>query len=341
MNRRTPTLRVAALAIAFAAVLAACGSEGSSTSSSSTTSAATGGTSPSGSAPGGTAPAGDTIASTFTLGGPAECPERPLCQLGLEETYGLAFADFKALDALGPLTVAALANDDIQVAVLLTTDGNITANGWVLLEDDKGLQPAENVTPVFNEAIATEYGDELETLVDGVSEKITTEDLTELNQKVTVDKEDAADVAREWVDENASSSGEAKTGSPIVVGSANFDENAILAEIYAAVLEDNGYPVERKLRIGSREVYFPALERGEVSLIPEYTGSLLTFLDTGTDATSDNEATYDAVVEGLDGRGVVAFAFAPAEDKNGFVVTKETAEEYSLSTISDLAKPAP
>ena len=334
MNQRPRTLRAAALALVIVAVLAACGSEGSSG-----TQTGSGGGS-SGSTPSGSTVDGATLASTFVLGGPPECPERPLCQLGLEETYGLAFKDFKALDALGPLTVAALGNGDIQVAVLLTTDGNITANGWVLLEDDKGLQPAENVVPVLNQAVATEYGAELQTLLDGVSDKITTENLTELNQKVTVDKEDAADVARAWVDENASGTGAEKTGAPIVVGSANFDENAILAEIYAAVLEDNGYPVERKLRIGSREVYFPALERGEVSLIPEYTGSLLTFLDTGTDATSDSDATYEAVTKGLEGRGVVAFAFSGAEDKNGFVVTKETADEYGLVTISDLAKSA-
>jgi osmoprotectant transport system substrate-binding protein len=332
------TLRSVALAVAIVAVLAACGSEGSSNNTSTADNGTTGGSTPSGSAV-----ATDTLAGTFVLGGPPECPERPFCQQGLEETYGLVFKDFKALDPGGPLTVAALTNGDIQVGLLFTTDGNITANDWVLLEDDKNLQPSDNVTPVFNDTIATEYGDDLETLVDSVSEKITTDDLTQLNQKVTVDKEDAADVAAAWVAENvpAGTAVTPKTGTTIVVGSANFDESAILAEIYAKVLKDNGYPVETKLKIGSREIYFPALESGEVSMIPEYAGTLLAFLDENTPASTDPDTTYASLTKALEGRTVVAFASAPAEDKNGFVVTKETAEKYDLTKTSDLAQPAP
>jgi osmoprotectant transport system substrate-binding protein len=341
MTTRTRTIRAAALALAIVAVLAACGSEGSSGGTSSG-GGGSNGTTPSGSTPGST-PAGDTLAGTFVLGGPPECPERPFCQVGLEKTYGLVFKDFTALDAGGPLTVAALEKGDIQVGLLFTTDGNIPAKGFVLLEDDKSLQPSDNVTPVFNKAIADEYGDDLQTLVDGVSEKITTEDLTALNQKVTIDQEDAADVASAWVEENvpAPSSATPKTGTTIIVGSANFDESAILAEIYAKALKDAGYPVETKLKIGSREVYFPALERGEVGMIPEYAGTLLAFLDESTPASTDPDETYASLTKALQDRTVVAFASAPAEDKNGFVVTKDTADTYDLTKISDLAQPAP
>src|SRR4051794_1998130 len=98
MHTRARTMRVAALALVIAAVLAACGSEGSSTNTGSGGSnGTTAGTTAGGSS--GSAPAGDTIASTFVLGGPPECPERPFCQQGLEDIYGLAFKDFKALDA--------------------------------------------------------------------------------------------------------------------------------------------------------------------------------------------------------------------------------------------------
>jgi osmoprotectant transport system substrate-binding protein len=195
---------------------------------------------------------------------------------------------------------------------------------------------------VVNKATADEYGSDLETLLDGVSAKITTEDLTELNQKVTVDKEDAAAAAEAWVSENvpAPSDAAAKSGTPIVVGSANFDESAILAEIYAKVLTDNGYTVEKKLKVGSREIYFPAVESGEISLVPEYAGTLLAFLDESTPASTDADETYASLTTALEGRPVVAFASSPAEDKNGFVVTKETADEYGLTKTSDLAKPA-
>lgn len=336
MRQRTRTVWVTALALALVAVLAACGSEGSSTDSGS------GGGSGGTAMPGGSAPAAETLASTYVLGGPPECPERPFCQQGLEETYGLVFSDFRALDAGGPLTVAALENGDIQVGLLFTTDGNIAAKGWVLLEDDEGLQPSDNVTPVVNDAIATEYGEDLASLLDEISAKLTTETLTELNQKVTVDLEDAADVAQAWVaDNDLPTSDEAKTGSPIVVGSANFDENVILAEIYADVLEANGYTVETKLRVGSREIYFPAVESGEISIVPEYAGTLLAFLDENTPASTDADETYASLTTALEGRSVVAFASAPAENKNGFVVTKETADQYNLVKISDLAQAAP
>jgi osmoprotectant transport system substrate-binding protein len=61
------------------------------------------------------------------LGGPPECPERPFCQIGLRDTYGLEFAEFRPLDVGGPLTVAALENGDIDVGLLLTSDPNITS----------------------------------------------------------------------------------------------------------------------------------------------------------------------------------------------------------------------
>ena len=118
----------------------------------------------------------------LVLGGPPECPTRPYCEIGLTKTYGLTFKSFKPLDAGGPLTVAALKSGSIQVGLLFTTSGAIAGNGWVLLKDDKNLQPADNVTPVLNNKITTAYGKPLEDLVNGVSAKITTQVLTDLNK---------------------------------------------------------------------------------------------------------------------------------------------------------------
>jgi osmoprotectant transport system substrate-binding protein len=129
-----------------------------------------------------------------------------------------------------------------------------------------------------------------------------------------------------------------KTGPTIVVGSANFSENVILAEIYAQVLSNNGYTVEKKLKVGSREIYFPAVEKGEISLVPDYAGTLLVFLDKNAAASTDAAKTYESLTKALSGKTVTALKSAPAEDKNGFVVTKETADKYKLTKISDLAK---
>ena len=89
----------------------------------------------------------------MVLGGPPECPKRPYCLIGLKDTYGLTFKSFKPLDVGGPLTVAALDQNKIQVATLFTTNGAIASKGWVLLKDDKHLQPADNVTPLLRNEI--------------------------------------------------------------------------------------------------------------------------------------------------------------------------------------------
>ena len=110
--------------------------------------------------------------------------------------------------------------------------------------------------------------------------KITTEGLTELNKQTGIDKKDSDDVAQQWLDDNSFKVVKrvAKTGPTITVGSGDFGETITLANIYADWLQRNGYPVKKKLDIGSREIYFPALQRGEIDLVPEYAGTLLTYL---------------------------------------------------------------
>jgi osmoprotectant transport system substrate-binding protein len=329
VRNSTRALRATAVAAVLAVALAACGSSGSSSSSSTSTTA-----------PGAKA----TIAGTMTLGGPPECPTRPYCQIGLEKTYGLHFKSFKPLDPGGPLTVAAIKNGSVQVGLLFTTSGAIAGNGWVLLKDDKNLQPADNVTPVLNNKITAAYGKDLEDLVNKVSAKITTEALTALNKQTDIDQKDPAAVAADFNKTNGflpPTPVPAKTGPTITVGSADFTEDATLAEIYAGVLKANGYPVKTKLKIGSREIYLPALKKGEVSFIPDYAGSLLTFIDPKTAATTDTAKNATLLAAALKPLGLTAFAAAPAQDINGFVVTKATADKYALANLSDLAKAPP
>ncbi len=138
----------------------------------------------------------------FIFGGPPECPNREFCLIGLQDVYGLQFADFKPLDVGGPLTVAALEGDEIQVALLFTSDGVIAAKGFVLLDDDKGLQPAENVAPVLGKDIVDAYGDEVLSVLDAVSAKMTTAELTALNKRVGFDGEDPDAVATDWLAAN-------------------------------------------------------------------------------------------------------------------------------------------
>ncbi len=141
----------------------------------------------------------EPIAGDLVLGAPPECPERPLCAIGLKETYGVEFKEIRKLDAGGPLTKTALEDGDVDVAVLFTSDGAVSARGFVMLEDDKSLQPVENVVPVIRDEVVT---DDIETVLDAISENLTTEDLSEMNKAVDVDKADPADVAEAWLRDN-------------------------------------------------------------------------------------------------------------------------------------------
>ncbi|MCU1372416.1 MAG: L-proline glycine betaine binding transporter protein ProX [Ilumatobacteraceae bacterium] len=137
------------------------------------------------------------VDGSLTLGGAAECAERAECLLGYRDTYGLDL-EFKAVD-YGPPLVAALEADEIQVAQYGSTAPEIATGKIVELEDDKGLQDAQNVVPVFRAAVSTpELVDALNTL----SAAITTEDLAAWNQATDVEKEDPVDVATKWLQDN-------------------------------------------------------------------------------------------------------------------------------------------
>jgi osmoprotectant transport system substrate-binding protein len=125
------------------------------------------------------------VAPRLTFGGPPECPQRELCLLGLRRTYGLRFkAPFFALDTGGPLTLQALRAGDIDVALLFSTDPGIEKYHLVVLADDRGLQPAENVTPVIRSQTLTRFGPHLRQVLDTVSARLTTETVRTLNGEV-------------------------------------------------------------------------------------------------------------------------------------------------------------
>lgn len=139
-------------------------------------------------------------ADGLILGGPVDCVERVRCLLGLEEVYGLTFAEFKRLDAGGPITVQALKSDEIQVGFLYSSDGTIAQEGFVILDDDRGLGPAENIAPVVAAAIVEHYGQEFIDLIDSVSTIITQDELIRMNQEVKYNGADAAEVARAFLE---------------------------------------------------------------------------------------------------------------------------------------------
>jgi osmoprotectant transport system substrate-binding protein len=133
----------------------------------------------------------------------------------------------------------------------------------------------------------------------------------------------------------AGNGGSSAPTDTIVVGSANFQENVVLANIYAGALKAKGVKVSTKLNIGSRETYIPAVKDGSIDLIPEYSGVLLQYFDKGASAVSATDVF--AALQKATPQPLTVLTQSAAEDKDGIVVKKETADKYNLKSIADLA----
>jgi osmoprotectant transport system substrate-binding protein len=132
-----------------------------------------------------------------------------------------------------------------------------------------------------------------------------------------------------------SSASSTPAGNPaVVIGSANFPENEILADIYADVLKGKGVPVTTKLDIGSREVYFKEMENGTLNVFPEYNGALLDYLQPS--ATASTTAEVDAALAQALPSNLEALQSSSAQDKDSVTVTSSFAKAHNLSSISDL-----
>jgi osmoprotectant transport system substrate-binding protein len=125
----------------------------------------------------------------------------------------------------------------------------------------------------------------------------------------------------------------------VVVGSADFPESKIIAEIYAQALEANGFTVGRQFGIGSRETYIPAVRDHSIDLIPEYTGNLLQYFDKNTKVTTPDDVLL-ALFRTLPG-DLSILNPSPAEDKDTVAVSEATATKWNLKSIADLAAHSP
>jgi osmoprotectant transport system substrate-binding protein len=125
----------------------------------------------------------------------------------------------------------------------------------------------------------------------------------------------------------------------VVVGSANFPENEVLAEVYALALQKAGVKATTKLNIGAREVYYPQVEKGAITIIPEYNGTLLT-VEVDKTSTAKTTADVDAALAAKLPSSVTVLNPAPAEDSDSITVTQANAAKYKLKSIADLSSVA-
>ena len=134
----------------------------------------------------------------------------------------------------------------------------------------------------------------------------------------------------------ASPSASEAAKAPIKIGSDNFYESKLVAEIYSQVLENAGYTVERKFGLGSRQERIPTMDAGQVDLVPEYVGSGLGFYDK-TKISGDGTANATALQAALTAKGITVLGISPGQDTNAFAVRSEDATSKNLTKLSDLA----
>jgi len=138
----------------------------------------------------------EPVAGQLVFGGPPECVTGIYCAKGLANTYGIHFKSFQSLDAGGPLTKAALDRGDIQVGLVFTTSPGFAGGDYLLLQDDKHLLAADNVTPIGRQKVLT---GEVATILNRISAGLTTADLLAMDKKVGPDRQDPSTVANEYL----------------------------------------------------------------------------------------------------------------------------------------------
>jgi osmoprotectant transport system substrate-binding protein len=218
----------------------------------------------------------------------------------------------------------------------------VAGDQLVVLEDDKKLQTVDNIVPAVNTKVATP---ELLAALDKVSAALDTQKLIGLNKSVDVDRKTPKVAAEEFASTAGLTAGITRgAGGKVTVGAGNFSESQTLGELYRIALTAAGYQVTVR-QIGNRELYEPALERGEVHVVPEYVGTLTEFLNkkvNGASATPVASGDLDKTVTGLTDLGTksgLSFGTpSPAADQNAFAVTTAFAEDNGVATLSDLAE---
>lgn len=216
----------------------------------------------------------------------------------------------------------------------------VAGDKLVVLTDDKQLQNSDNIVAAINAKSSTPA---LIAATDKVAAALDTNKLIALNKAVDVDRKTPQEAAQAFATQAGLTTGLSGGSGAIKVGAANFSESETLAELYKIALNAAGFQATVQ-KAGNREVYEPALERGELQVFPEYAATLTEFLnqrangkDAPAKASGDINATMSALND-LGGKSGLAFGKpSPATDQNAFAVTTAFADKYGVKTLSDFA----
>jgi osmoprotectant transport system substrate-binding protein len=216
----------------------------------------------------------------------------------------------------------------------------VAGDELVVLTDDKHLQNADNVIAAIH---TPEASPALIAAVDKVADALDTPKLVALNKAVGIDRKTEAVAAQEFAATAGLTTGLSGGSGKVVIGYANFPESQILAELYKIALAAAGFQATTQA-VNNREIYEPALEKGEINVFPEYAATLTEFLNKKANgenpppkASGDINATVTALKD-LGGKYNLTFGKpSAAADQNAFAVTKAAANKYAVHTLSEFA----
>jgi glycine betaine/choline ABC-type transport system substrate-binding protein len=275
-------------------------------------------------------------AQQVRLAAPSDCLVNAACGVGLKSVYGL---DVQA--SLVPLTVAdagisALDDGLAEVAVAFSSNPQVSRPDIVTLRDDRSMIYDDRVVPVVRRKLLRGYGaraKEIRRRLDDASAALTTLALRGLNQSV-IDGRLPEAVGGEFVDANGlGGTASRKPGKRIVVGFMSFEENEMLAHLYAEALRAGGFRVVVRDVGGLRPEAVRKLRRDQIDLYPAYDGSLLRYL-VGTSSTR-LKSGLRRTLERIDAEPM---RLSRAQDNNVFVTKTETASRLGLTRVSDLSR---
>lgn len=252
----------------------------------------------------------------------------------LKKHYGLEFAKIRSFE--NGLKYQALKDGSIDAVYGFETDGQIHESGLVVLRDNRSIWPTYQAVPIVRTTTLKKAGPALSATLNAVSSSLDAKTMQRLNNQVDAGKRNPKDVAREYLKEHGFIK---QIRRPkVTVGSKDFTEQIVLAELYAQALEARGFPVERRLNLGATAVADSALRKGTISMYPEYTGTAYTaVLNMKAKPGLSEKELYSAVEVGYRKRGLDVLNATPFSNGNAIVMTSKTAQRLKVSTLSDLA----
>ena len=256
----------------------------------------------------------------------------------VDQAYGLHWKSTTYITE--SLSFAAVTSGSIDVNECYTTDPAIVVDNFVLLKDTKNVFPPYNPSPIVRDSTLAKSAT-IQTTLDGLESHLTTASQTGLIKQVSVDHQDVATVAKNFLQAQGllASPGTSGNGINITIGSKNDEDGQLLAEMYSLLLANQGFNVTTKLALGQTPVLDAAIKSGQIDIYPEFNGTALGIYKLQT--TTDPTTAYNEAKSYYEQQFHITW-LAPAyglNDSYGYCTSQANATKYKLQTIGDLAKP--